>query len=73
MYSFTDSTPKYPDNGYLYYITNAGDTSRNVDITSLDGYASGATCYFSITVLYNGGSVKVAGDVYSVSYTEPGP
>lgn len=66
--SRSDSTPVYPDNGYLQYITDknnnsivikAGDCYNGGDI---DGcLQSGVNYYFSITVLYSDG--KTAGNV----------
>ncbi len=66
--SRSDSTPAYPDNGYLQYITDknnnsivvkAGDCYNGGDI---DGcLQSGVYYYFSITVLYKDG--KAAGNV----------
>jgi hypothetical protein len=66
--SKSDSTPVYPDNGYLSYITDRNNTS--ITVHDGDGYnggdfdgrlKSGTTYYFSITVLYNNG--KAAGNV----------
>ncbi|HEX2946540.1 MAG TPA: S-layer homology domain-containing protein [Clostridia bacterium] len=66
--SRNDSTPVYPDNGYLAYITDRNTTSMTVKAG--DGYnggdiggnlKSGVDYYFSITVLYNDG--KVPGNV----------
>ena len=67
MYSFTDSIPVYGDghDGCRYYawITDAGTTSITIgDVTKLYGYGAGKTCYFSITALYEGHSVKKAGN-----------
>ncbi len=63
--SFTDSTPSYPDNGYVYWITN-GSTSCSVDMTKRSGYAPGATAYFAITTVYNDGT-KRTGSVLSLT------
>jgi hypothetical protein len=66
--SGSDSTPVYPDNGYLKYITDRNETS--VTVRAGDCYnggdiggslKSGVNYYFSITVLYNNG--KAAGNV----------
>ncbi len=63
-----DSTPVYPDNGYLAYITDRNNTS--ITVRNGDGYnggdfdgklKSGNTYYFSITVLYKNG--KTSGNV----------
>jgi hypothetical protein len=63
-----DSTPEYPDNGYLQYITDRNNTS--IALKAGDWYnggdiggklRSGVYYYFSITVLYNDG--KAAGNV----------
>jgi hypothetical protein len=65
MYSFTDTNPVYGDGSRYYtWITNPNTTSVTIsDVTSLDGYAPGATCYFSITALYEGHTVKKPGNV----------
>lgn len=68
--STSDTTPKYPDNGYYRYITDINEISVIID--SGDGYnsgdvgefESGETYYFSITTLYDGG--KVTGNVVKV-------
>ena len=70
MYSFTDFSPVYGESGCYYkaYITDAATTSYSLDITTLTGYSPGATCYFSITVLYDDGTKK-AGN--TISFTAP--
>lgn len=69
MYSFTDTTPVYQESGctYKYWITDASKTSCSVDITSLNGYVSGETCYFSISVLYDSHSVIKAGNAIPIT------
>lgn len=67
--SFTNPNPKYPDDGYLYYITKASATSKNFSVSKLGSYEPGATCYFSITVVYN--DAKKAGN--SIALTIPAP
>lgn len=66
--SKSDSTPKYPDNGYFEYITDRDTVSTAIHAG--DGYnggdfdgelQSGESYYFSITVLY--GDRNVAGNV----------
>lgn len=71
MYSFFDSTPVYGESQchYKKWITNPDTTSYSLDITSLKDYSEGATCYFSITALYEDHSVKRTGSV--VSFTAP--
>ena len=71
MYSFSDSTPVYGESGcdYKYWITDASTTSCTIDVKEFSEHASGSTCYFSITVLYNGHAVKQAGNV--ISFTKP--
>jgi hypothetical protein len=70
MYSFTDSSPVYGVSGdYARWITDASTTGCTLDITSLNGYSPGATCWFSISVLYNGHSVVKAGN--SAPFTAP--
>lgn len=65
VYSLTNPNPKYPDDGYKYYITEAGNTGCSFDVSELGG-SSTAACYFSITVLYNDG-VKVPGNVATIT------
>jgi hypothetical protein len=67
MYSFSDSTPVYNDghDGCRYYtwITDANTTSVKIsNVTTLYGYEPGKTCYFSVTALYEGHSVKKPGN-----------
>ena len=72
MYSFSDSEPVYGDgdsNAYAYWITDAADTNRSPDVTKLNGYSSGATVYFSISVLYDSHNVIQPGNV--ISFTAP--
>lgn len=70
VFSKTDSTPKYPDNGYLYCISNIDETSCNA--APGQDYCNGGECigrleagetyYISVTYVYNDskkyGSVK---------------
>ncbi len=67
VYSFTDSTPVYGESGtkYRYWITEAATKSCSLDVTSLEGYETGKTCYFSITALYIEPSAKKAGNAIS--------
>lgn len=67
VYSFTNASPKYPDDKYKFYITDSGDTGRSFNATELKGFTPGAACYFSITVLYEGGDVKVPGNVVTLT------
>ncbi len=70
MYSYTDSEPVYGDgSSYYRWITNPAETNVSLDMTSLGGYESGATCYFSITALYDGHAIKMPGNV--ISYEAP--
>lgn len=73
--SESDSTPVYPDNGYLFYITDKNQTSAIID--NNNQYNSGdfgkyltpgETYYFSITVLYSGG--KVSSNTLKLIYPE---
>ncbi len=70
VYSFTDSSPVYGEGGcdYVYWITDSSDTSCSFPPSKI-GASPGQTVYFSITVLYEGHSVKKAGD--SVTLTMP--
>ncbi len=65
--SFTNSSPSYPSDGYVKWITDAGQTSCSVDMTKISGYAPGAVCYFAITALYDGHSVKKTGNTVSLT------
>ncbi|MCX7748128.1 MAG: S-layer homology domain-containing protein [Clostridia bacterium] len=66
--------PKYPDDGYLYYISNRSETSAIVDASKYyegdihGNLVPGQKYYFSITALY--GSGNVAGNVLQL--TMPG-
>ncbi|MBT3318761.1 MAG: fibronectin type III domain-containing protein [Clostridia bacterium] len=75
VYSYLDSTPVYGEsNVYYTYITDPNVNSKVYsDITALKDYSSGATCYFSVTVLYNDPSTKVAGNVISFVAPESVP
>jgi hypothetical protein len=72
MYSFSDSTPVYGESGcnYVYYITDACTACKNFSVSKLESYTPGATCYFSITVLYKDGTKK-AGNAVSLTMPEP--
>jgi hypothetical protein len=74
--SRNDSSPSYPEDGYLYYITDAEETSASVDnIQKYNGgdfggfLLPGAAYYFSVTALYD--DCKVAGNAVRLTY--PGP
>lgn len=59
--SLTDASPKYPDNGYAYYITDIDDNEAYLSVgNSYNGgdfevFKSGKTYYVSITYLYENG------------------
>lgn len=53
--SKTNPHPKYPDDGYLYYITNSSTTTVLIPFSSLH---ADTNYYFSITALYDGGKVS---------------
>lgn len=72
--SKNDSTPKYPDNGYLYWITDKSKTSATVDNSSkynggdFGGYlVPGQSYYISVTAVYSDGT-KVPGNVVTCQY-----
>ena len=72
--SKNDSTPVYPTNGYLAWITDTSNTSYVVDNSSsyhngdFDSYLEeGEGYYFSVTALY-GSEVKVPGNVLHLTY-----
>ena len=72
-----DSTPQYPNEGYLYWITDKNTTSAVIDnSTAYNGgdffgnyLVTGEKYYFNITAVYNDGK-KVSGD--AVRYVYPG-
>ena len=70
-----DSTPAYPQNGYIVAISNPGDTSYTVKPGNkynggdFGGYVkAGETYYFSVTAVYN--DQTVPGNV--IEYKVPG-
>ena len=70
-----NSTPKYPDNGYLYWITDRTriyalvDNSTAYNNGDFGGYLEeGQKYYFSITAVYN--DKKVPGNVITLTYPE---
>ncbi|PLX25916.1 hypothetical protein C0580_00965 [Candidatus Parcubacteria bacterium] len=72
-----DSTPSYPSNGYLKYITDANVTSLLVDNSTayINGdfgsyLEDGEDYYFSVTALYkcNNDRSEIAGNVVEASY-----
>lgn len=74
--SKSNSKPKYPDDGYLYWITDKNTSSAVIDNSSaynggdIEGgyFVPGETYYFSVTALYN--DVKVPGNVLTVTFPE---
>ncbi len=74
--SIGDSTPKYSENGYYSWITDANVTSCTID--NGDGYNGGDICnfsggtqyYFSVTAVYGDEWQKIAGNAKRV--TMPG-
>lgn len=73
--SLNNPTPKYPDDGYLFWITNLDARSKTFDASS--GYNGGdfggtlkpgTTYYFSVTAVYD--KQKIAGN--AVRLTVPG-
>ena len=63
--SKTNPHPKYPDDGYLYYITDSSQTTVLVPFSKLQ---PDTDYYFSITVLYDG--AKVAGNAIMLKTPE---
>ena len=57
VYSKTNPNPKYPDDGYYVYITDADTTSSLVKASKVDA----GDYYFSVTALYDDGTA-VAGN-----------
>jgi hypothetical protein len=74
--SKNDSTPTYPDNGYLYYITNRNQTSAVINnSTPYNGTSdfgqylkNGEKYYISVTAVYT--DRVVAGNVVRKTYPE---
>lgn len=71
--SKSNSRPKYPDDGYIYYTTDPDETSYTIDDTmsyeggDFGGYLqSGQKYYFSVTMVYNGTSV--AGNAIQLTF-----
>lgn len=68
-----DSTPSYPDNGYLYYITDKNKNYAVVDNSTPYNngdfgkyFTKGQSYYFSVTAVYN--DRNVAGNVVRARY-----
>ena len=66
VYSFTDSTPAYSSSPYLRWITSASTTAAVINLSELGDSTETRTCYFSITALYDGQSVKIPGNAISI-------
>lgn len=71
--SKSDVSPKYPDNGYLYAITDIGSTTVVVDNSQAYNngdfgsyFKNGEKYYFSITTVYE--DKTVPGDVIVLTY-----
>jgi YHS domain-containing protein len=66
--SKSDSTPKYPENGYAAYISSVGDTRYELEdgdyynSGDFSKFVEGQTYYFSITAVYNDGT-KITSNV----------
>lgn len=67
VYSYTDSTPVYGEDGsyYYQYITDRTTTSTKIDLSSIAyrNTSKNEKIYVSITALYEGEPTKVAGNV----------
>ncbi len=68
--SETDSTPSYPENGYLEWITNLSTTSRSYSCCS--SIQAGHTYWFAITVVYSDGT-KVTSNAIQLTIPAPTP
>lgn len=66
--SATDPNPAYPDDGYISWITTNTTTSLLVNDNFSSKLTAGTSYYFSITALYNGHSVKIAGNSIFLKY-----
>lgn len=75
--SASDSTPQYPDNGYLYAITNRSTLS--CQINNANAYnggdfggklTPGNTYYFAVTYCFSDGS-KITSNVLQLTYNGP--
>ena len=60
--SRTNPNPKYPDDGYLKYITNRNTTSLSM-YEGYKGLQGNTYYYFSVTYLYNDGTTVAANAV----------
>jgi|GEM_PF-415321 len=75
--SKNNKTPKYPDNGYLYYITDRNQTSAVIDnSTQYNGTSDfgrylrkDETYYISVTAVYN--DRNIAGNAVKSTYNGP--
>lgn len=75
--SMNDSTPKYPDNGYLRYITDRSQTSVTINnSTQYNGTSdfgryleNGRKYYISVTAVYNDKSIT--GNTVKKTYNGP--
>jgi hypothetical protein len=64
--SSTNSNPRYPDDGYIAYITDPDHTFFSSAFNNFEG---GGTYWFSITVLYTDGS-KIPGNAVAIEIPE---
>jgi hypothetical protein len=59
--SKSDSSPKYPENGYYKYIRIGSEENVSIEVGSsynngeFEKFEAGETYYFSITTIYSGG------------------
>lgn len=72
-----DDTPRYPENGYLHWITDTNTTSYVIDNSTpynngdFGSYMSnGEDYYFSVTAIYDCGGTRtsMAGNVFHLTY-----
>jgi len=68
--SATNPNPSYPNDGYIRWITNRNTTSLLVDSSFSSKLIPGTSYYFSITALYNGHSIKKAGNAIYLKYLD---
>ncbi|MBN2851914.1 MAG: hypothetical protein JXQ23_04175 [Clostridia bacterium] len=68
--SATNSSPSYPNDGYISWITDKNSTSLLVNSSFSSSLVPGTEYYFSITVLYNNQTIKVPGNAIKLKYLD---
>ena len=74
VYDQYDSTPTYPENSYLTYISNYGQSSYSYTPSSGGALASGTPYYFSITYVFENGYIYSTNrQLTAPTYSTPTP